>query len=165
MEEPELEIRIATQDDMTEVMKLAVTACKENSFLPASPVRLATEIWPALCLDHGLCAVIGPKGTMEIQGLILLRIGEMWYSDQIVVEEKAVFVYPQFRSAKGGRAGKLVEYGKKVADTLKLPLLIGILSNSRTEGKIRMYTRLIGPPAGAFFLHGAHTGGHEVTEQ
>ena len=156
-----LVIRLATTEDMAEVMKLAISASEENGFLSANPARLAKEIWPALCQDHGLCAVIGPPSG-AIEGLVLLRIGEMWYSDQIVVEEKAVYVYPEFRSAKGGRARRLCEYSKHVAEELGLPLLIGILSNARTQGKVKLYQRMFGEPAGAFWLIGATTGGHKV---
>jgi hypothetical protein len=158
----ELVIRLATVEDMDEVMKLAVTACEENGFLNASTELLAREIWPALCQDHGLCPVIGTAGG-AIEGLALLRIGQMWYSHATVVEEKAIFVYPEFRAAKGGRAKKLCEFSKHVADSLGVPLLIGILSNTRTEGKVRMYKRIFGEPAGAFFLYGARAApGHEV---
>lgn len=143
-------------------MNLAVAASAENGFLDASSELLAREIWPALNLDHGLVPVIGPPGG-KIEGLALLRIGNMFYSEQIVVEEKAIFVYPEFRAAKGGRAARLCEYSKHVADTLKIPLLIGVLSNVRTEAKVRMYTRMFGPPAGAFWLYGARAEpGHEV---
>ncbi len=160
----DLTIRLATTDDMEEVMRLAVTACEENGFLNASVAALANEIWPALVQDHGLCPVIGKAGG-EIEGLALLRIGSMWYApDTTVLEEKAIFVYPQFRSAKGGRAARLCEYTKKVSDTLGIPLLIGVLSNTRTAGKVRMYSRLFGEPAGAFWLYGARAvPGHKVT--
>src|SRR5271154_3366000 len=115
MSEDNLTIRLATTADMDEVMKLAVTACEENGFLNASAELLAREIWPALCNDHGLCPVIGPPGG-AIEGLALLRIGKMFYSEQTVVEEKAIFVYPEFRSAKGGRAAKLCAFSKHTAD-------------------------------------------------
>jgi len=161
--ESSLQIRLATPDDLDEVMRLAVTACQENGFLDASAELLAKEIWPALNQDHGICAVIGPADTKAIEGLVLLRIGAMWYSQQVVVEEKAIFVYPQFRSAKGGRARKLCEFSKQVADELGLPLIIGVLSNTRTQAKVKMYTRIFGAPAGAFFLYGAKAApGREV---
>jgi N-acetylglutamate synthase-like GNAT family acetyltransferase len=163
MTDDNLQIRIATTDDMEEVMRLAIAASEDNSFIPASPALLAREIWPALCQDHGLCAVIGPPGG-AIEGLVLLRVGAMWYSEQTVVEEKAVFVYPEFRAAKGGRARRLCEYSKHVAQELGLPLLIGILSNERTAAKVKLYERTFGPPSGAFWLVGATTGGHKVTE-
>ena len=94
----------------------------------------------------------------DLEGFVLLRIGNTWYSQADIIEEKTVFVSPKFRSAKGGRARKLCEFSKKVADELGLPLLIGILSNQRTKGKVEMYKRVFGDPAGAFFLYGAHTG-------
>jgi N-acetylglutamate synthase-like GNAT family acetyltransferase len=157
-----LTIRLATTDDMKEVMELAVNACKENAFLNASAALLAMEIWPALQQDHGLCAVIGPDGG-EIQGLVLLRTGHMWYSETPVLEEKAVFIHPKYRSAKGGRAHKLVEFSKRTADKLGMPLIMGVLSHTRTAGKTRLYTRMFGEPAGAFFLYNARAEpGHEV---
>ena len=155
-------VRIATPEDMDEIMKLAMAASEENGFLNPNPVKLAAEIWPALHQDNGICAVIGAPGG-RIEGLVLLRIGTMWYSDNLVVEEKAIFIYPEFRSAKGGRAKKLCEFSKKVADTLGIPLIIGVLSNNRTEAKVRMYERQFGKPSGAFFLYGARTGGWRDT--
>lgn len=161
IDEDGLRIRIATQDDMDSIMELALSACAENGFLNPNPVRLASEIWPALCQDHGICGVIGtPNGIVE--GAVLLRIGQMWYSDAQIVEEKAIFIHPEYRSAKGGRARKLCEFSKKVADSLGIPLIIGVLSNNRTEAKVRMYERQFGKPSGAFFLYGAKTG--EVPE-
>ena len=153
----DLKIRVAIPKDMDEVMTLALSACEENGFLNPNPGNLAAEIWPALNLDHGICAVIGKEGG-KIEGLVLLRIGGMWYSDNLVVEEKAIFIYPEYRSAKGGRAKQLCEFSKRVADTLGIPLIIGVLSNSRTKAKVRMYERQFGPPSGAFFLYGAETG-------
>ena len=91
-EQDNIQVRIATIEDMDEIMKLAMQACEENGFLHPNPVKLATEIWPALHQDNGICAVIGKPGE-GIEGLVLLRIGTMWYSDSLVVEEKAIFIY------------------------------------------------------------------------
>jgi len=159
----ELRIRVAVPADLDEIMSIAVMACDENGFLNPNPAKLAAEIWPALHQDHGLCAVIGKPGGI-IEGLVLLRIGSMWYSDSQVVEEKAIFIHPDYRSAKGGRASKLCDFSKKVADTLGIPLIIGVLSNSRTSAKVKMYERQFGPPSGAFFLYGAQTGKWQGTE-
>lgn len=159
----ELKIRVAVPDDLDEIMQIAMMACEENGFLNPNPGKLAAEIWPALHQDHGICAVIGKPGG-KIEGLVLLRIGHMWYSDTTIVEEKAIFIHPDFRAAKGGRAKRLCEFSKQVADSLGIPLIIGVLSNSRTEAKVRMYERQFGAPAGAFFLYGAKTGGWQSTE-
>jgi hypothetical protein len=156
-------IRIGTPEDLDEIMVIAVQAAEENGFLEANPRKLAEEIYPALCQDHGIVGLIGQNGG-AIEGIVVLRIGAMWYSDTPVVEEKAIFIHPEFRSAKGGRATRLCEFSKKVSDTLGIPLIIGVLSNNRTAAKVRMYERQFGKPSGAFFLYGAKTGDHSRTE-
>ena len=86
-------------------MPLAVTACEENGFLNASQELLAKEIYrlrPLPRLHHLAVPANRSAQLAEVQGLALLRIGSMWYSHATVVEERAIFVYPQFRSAKGG---------------------------------------------------------------
>ncbi len=141
---------------MDEIMSLALLACEENGFLDPNPQKFAIEMWPALHRDNGICALIGAPGE-RIEGFVVLRVGTMWYSDAPVVEEKVIFIHPDFRAAKGKRASALCDFSKQVADSLGVPLLIGVLSNSRTEAKIRMYRRQFGDPAGAFFLYRART--------
>ncbi len=155
----ELIVKVGIPADVHKVMEIALMACEENGFMNPNPEKLLAEIWPALNLEEGIIGIIS-KPDGEPEGVVLLRIGKMWYSDDKVLEEKAVFVHPEFRSAKGGRARKLCEFSKKTADELGLPLIIGVLSNTRTAGKIRMYQRIFGEPSGAFFLYGARTGEH-----
>lgn len=159
----ELKIRTGTPDDIYEMMDLALMACEENGFVNPDKTKLMTELWQALNLNYGMIGIIG-KENGPIEGAILLRIGPMWYSHDMVVEEKAIFIHPDHRGAKEGRARRLVEFAKNAADELGIPLLIGVLSNKRTEGKIRLYERQLGKPTGAFFLYGAKTGQHSVTE-
>jgi len=159
----ELKIRMGTPEDIYGMMDLALMACEENGFVNPDKTKLMTELWQALNLNYGMIGIIG-KENGPIEGAILLRIGPMWYSHDMVVEEKAIFIHPDHRGAKEGRARKLVEFAKQAADDLGIPLLIGVLSNKRTEGKIRLYERQLGKPTGAFFLYGARTGEYSVTE-
>jgi GNAT superfamily N-acetyltransferase len=159
----ELKIRMGTPEDIYGMMDLALMACEENGFVNPDKTKLMTELWQALNLNYGMIGIIG-KENGPIEGAILLRIGPMWYSHDMVVEEKAIFIHPDHRGAKEGRARKLVEFAKNAADELGIPLLIGVLSNKRTEGKIRLYERQLGKPTGAFFLYGAKTGACPVTE-
>ena len=53
---------------------------------------------------------------------------------------------------------KLCEFAKAAAEMLDMPLLIGVLSNERTEGKVKLYERIFGKPAGAYWLLNAETG-------
>lgn len=164
MSDDDLIIRIGTTDDMDEMMEIALQGCDENGFLNPNPAKLAADIWLALAQDHGIVGIIGKRGGV-IEGTVILRIGTMWYSDSLVVEEKAIFIRPEYRNAKGGRARKLCEFSKKVADTLGIPLIIGVLSNNRTQAKVRLYERQFGKPTGALFLYGAKTGEFAKAEQ
>ena len=157
-EEPK--IRLGTPEDADAMLNLALRAWEENGIKGVNPEKMLGMIKPALYLWQGLVGIIGePRG--KIEGAVLLRTSQMWYSDEWMLEEKAIFVDPEFRSAKGGRARKLCEFSKKVADDLGIPLIIGVLSNHRTEAKVRLYERQFGPPAGAFFLYNVQTGHEE----
>jgi len=150
-------VRVATPEDVDDIMELAIAACKENGFVNPNPLKLLEQIWSALNNDHGVVGVIGHPGEKP-QGAILLRVVSMWYSDDEILEEKAIFIHPDFRSAKGGRARRLCEFAKQVSEGLGIPLLIGVLSNHRTDAKVRLYERQFGKPTGAFFLYNARTG-------
>ena len=150
-------IRIGTPEDIHGVMDIATDMWKELGVVPPSTEKILNEVWEALNQQNGLIGIIGePNGPIE--GGVLLRIGSMWYSDEKVLEERGIFIHPDFRSKSGGRARRLCEFAKNAADSLGLPLLIGILSDHRTEAKARLYERQFGKPSGAFFLYGAQTG-------
>jgi hypothetical protein len=153
----EIPIRIGTPADLDDMMDIAMNASDENGFVKPSVNKMLHEIYAALHRDHGLMGIIGIPGS-RAEGAVLLRVGTMWYSDDPVIEEKAIFIREEFRAAKGGRARRLCRFSRFVADGMNIPLIIGVLSNHRTEGKVRMYQREFGPPSGAFFLHNATTG-------
>ena len=154
----EVEVRTGVVEDFDEVMRLAIEATEENALTSPDMGKLASPIYGVLSKQiPGIIGVIGPVGG-SLEGAILLNIGEMWYSKEQIIEEKAIFVDPQFRSAKGGRARKLAEFAKQVSDALQLPLSIGVLSSSRTAAKMRLYERVFGEPSGVYFLYGAKTG-------
>lgn len=96
---------------------------------------------------RGVIGVIGPKGALE--GLVFLLIGQFWYSTERHLEEIVVFTDPECR--KSNHAQALVKWMKDQVELTGLPLLTGILSNHRTEAKVRLYSRML-PKAGAFFF-------------
>ena len=139
------EIRIGTPDDEEAMLELALRAWEENGIKDVNPEKMLGMIRPALYLWQGLVGIIGKPGK-KIEGAVLLRLSQMWYSDSWMLEEKAIFVDPEFRKSEGGRrsatklhASTLCDFSKKVADELNIPLIIGVLSNHRTESKIRLY--------------------------
>lgn len=153
----EIHVRTGTVADIHGMMELARMGSAENGFVRPDQGKMLNEIYPALARDYGIVGIIGDPGK-PLEGCVILRVCQLWYSQDWVLEERAVFVHPDFRAAKGGRARKLCEFSKKAADDLGIPLMIGVLSNQRTAGKVRLYNRIFGEPSGAYWLVGAHTG-------
>lgn len=156
MMKKEIHVRTATPEDEEGIMGLARLVNSENGVFKMDEEKVLNVVKPSLYLHGGIIGVIGPKDYLE--GVVVLRISQYWYSNVSFLEEMCVFVHPDYRAAKGGRARKLVEFAKKASERLDMPLMIGILSNSRTDAKTRLYERQFGPPAGSFFLYGAKTG-------
>lgn len=157
--ETEPQIRLGTPEDMAKMMALAEMATRENAFVRPSTAKMAIAMWGALTQQNGLVGIISDDPGV-IQGAVLLTFGQTWYSEVMILEERAIFIHPEYRAAKGGLAKRLAEFTKKTADTLNnMPLIIGVLSNHRTEGKVRMYRRMFPEEeSGVFFLHNAKTG-------
>jgi GNAT superfamily N-acetyltransferase len=151
-------VREGIAEDFNEVMRMSIDATRENAFVEPDIPMLQNHIYAALTKQMGLVGVIGGDAGEPLEAMIILRIGTMWYSHENILDEKAIYVAPEFRSAKGGRARKLAEWAKTVSEKLGIPLAIGVLSNTRTEAKIRLYERVFGAPAGVYFLYNAKTG-------
>lgn len=157
-------VRLGGPQDEEPMMELALRAWKENGIRNVNPDKMRSMIKPALFLWEGLVGIIGEPGE-KIEAAILLRISQLWYSDDKIVEERAIFVDPEYRKVNRsqkqvGHARALCDFSKKVSTDLNLPLLIGVLSTERTEAKIRLYERNFGHMAGAFFLYNAKSGQH-----
>ncbi len=153
----DLPLRIATTEDVHEVMELALKGWRQNGFVRPDPRRVLEECWPALTGEGGVIGVLGKAGE-PLAGAILIRRSRLWYSGTGYLDEKALFVDQAHRAARGGAAARLCEFGKLAAERMSLPLSIGVLANERTEAKVRLYRRQFGEPVGAYFLWGARTG-------
>jgi hypothetical protein len=154
----EVKVRVGTKDDIDGMMQLAMAACEENGLTNPNPTKLLGELWAALNLDKGIVGIIGAPGQ-QFESAILLRTEPMWYSDDLTLIERAIFVHPDFRAAKGGRARKMCEFAKEASEMLGIPLVIGVLSSDRSESKVRLYERQFGKAHGAYWIWGAKTGG------
>ena len=157
--ENELFVRQGTPDDVHGVMDLALAATEENGLSKPNPIKLLSEIWASLNLHRGIVGIIGDEGK-PLEAAILLRVESLWYTDELSLVERAIFVSPDFRQSKGGRgrAPVLCEFAKNAANLLGIPLVIGILSSQRTEAKRRLYERSFGQPSGYYWIVGAKTG-------
>ncbi len=159
----EITVRVGTLDDLDAMMELSWNATQENAVVEPDMQMILKTMYPSLMLNGGVVGIIGEPGE-HIEGAILLRIGNLWYSTVPIIEERAVYVDPQYRAAKGGRLKKLADFAKLYANSLDLVLAIGVLSSMRTEAKERAYSRIFGSPAGAYYLYNGTTGAAQAAE-
>jgi len=160
----DIKVRTGVPEDVDGMMHLALAACEENGLTRPSPRKLLTEIWAGLNRDHGIVGIIGPVGG-KLEAAILLRTEALWYSDDMTLVERAVFVAPEHRGAKIGRARMLCEFAKTAAEGLGMPLVIGIISSDRAKAKVALYQRQFGPEQGAYWIYGARTGAWKEAAQ
>ena len=153
----EVVVRTAELKDIDSIMHMCSMLAEENGIFRPDDRRVFMELLPLFQQNGGIIGVIGDVGE-PLEGMVILKIGSLWYSSDPIVEERVVFVHPKFRKASGGRARRLCQFSKKVSDELGFPLIIGIVSNNRTQSKVKLYESEFGSPAGAFFLYGAKTG-------
>lgn len=150
----EIKVRTAQPQDEDAIVETLYEAWSENGLFKPDEDLIRNQIRPFLNLDNGIIGIIKDD---EIEGLVILSVSTYWYSASIFLEEYVTFVRPNYRSATGGRARKLVEFAKRAAEKLNMPLVYGILSNERTVAKTKLYKRHLGEPAGAIFLYGGST--------
>lgn len=147
-------VRAARPEDFPAIMELCRKLYEENGITDVAWHRVEAVVVNGI---NGRAATLGVIGPCEnLGGMILLRFSETWYSEKLVLEELYNFVPPGHRNTHNARI--LLEFAKSCSDRLEIPLLIGVLSQNRTRAKVRLYERMFGQPAGAFFLYGAQTG-------
>lgn len=123
----------------------------ENAVFPIDEGEVRAYLHRAFRNDSAMIGVIGTPD--HIEAAMYLAIGQMWYTRQKHLEEFFNYVRPEHRKSKHAQA--MLSWVQSVSNDT-LPLLIGIISNKRTEAKVRLYQRKFGTPDGAFFLVNRH---------
>lgn len=144
-------VRIATRSDEDEVMRLLTIMHAEGGILPLDEMEARKTFNMAFDRQGGILGVVGEPG--DIKAMIFLLISRYWYTSHHHLEELFNFVRPDVRKSKENYAPRMIEFAKKCANEIGIPLLIGVLTNQRMEGKVRLYRRSLGVPAGALFVH------------
>lgn len=148
MKEPFVGCRVAAPDDEEAIFNLLCIAEKENAMFPMDDVKVMAFIQRATRQLGGIIGVIdGPNG---IEASVGLTIEQAWYTETWSIGERWNFVHPECR--KTDHVDKLIGFSKWCSDNMNLTLDIGILSNIRTEAKIRLYKRHF-EYKGAFFMY------------
>lgn len=151
-------VRLADARDVDELFELCHHLHEENFIFPMAEHKvkamLLSATRPEIDKRRGIVGCIGEPGQM--QAAIFLEIDSLWYADEPGLIELFSYVKPEFRKSSNSR--DLIAWAMAMSKHFHLPLMIGIISNHRTEAKVRHYKRALGEPAGAFFLYGARTG-------
>ena len=145
----EEQVRLATWDDEEDLMRLLSLMHSESGLLPLDEMRAREMFRRAFEKRGAIIGVIGEVGN--IKAMIFLLISQFWYTQQLHLEELFNFVRPDER--KSDYAKRMIAFAQKCAKETKLPLIIGVLTNDRMVGKVRLYRRNLGYPAGAFFVY------------
>jgi GNAT superfamily N-acetyltransferase len=141
-------VRVATVADEPEIIRLLHLMHEESGFVSLDLDRARAMFARAFSKGGGIIGVIGPPD--DIQGMIYLLISQFWYSSDHHLEELFCFVRPDHRQSS--HAKTLISFAKDCAEKIGIPLAIGIMTNTRMAAKVRLYRRLLGPPAGAYFI-------------
>ena len=154
-------VRVANIDDRSEIWRLFLQSHRENGIFPLAPEKVDFFLTRALAPEYiqpddtntrGIVGVIGGPNALEAMAFIV--IGSFWYSDQKHLEDFTVYVDPEYRHSNHAKV--LIEWMKTQARLAGLPLLAGIMSNSRTEAKCRLYRRSM-QKVGELFLEMPNT--------
>lgn len=151
-------VRIADARDEEEVMELCRELHLENGLFPLNEDKVRAMLRRGFNREGGILGALGPPGSIE--GLIFMLVSSFWYSDKPHLEELFMYVRPKFRQTKDlaqdqrySRVTELIKFAKWCSETADFPLVIGVISDERTEGKVRMYQRHFDKPVGNFFYY------------
>lgn len=144
-------VRIAGADEEESIMELCRELYHENGLFSLDESLVRTMLQKAFTKQGGIIGLIGEPG--KIEAAIYMIISNFWYSRDAHLEELFSFVRPQHRQST--HAKSLIAFAKTCSDGLQVPLVIGIVSNERTEAKVKLYQRQLQKPAGAFFVYGS----------
>lgn len=143
------EVRMAEAADRQPLLELMILLHGENGLFSVSAPKVDAMLDRYYRQQGVMIGVIGDVGRPV--GAIYLEISQVVYSDDWLLVEQFNFVHPDHR--RSSYAKQLIAYAKRCSDELKLPLMVGILSNKRTEAKMVLYDKWLNR-AGGYYIYG-----------
>jgi len=150
-------VRLAAPEDEPAIMEMCRRLHAENGLFTLNEAKVAALLQRYYQRDGVILGVIGPVGKPEASTCIMLS--DYYYSDDTHLAELWNFVDKEYRKSKAAEA--LIRFGMECAQKMsqnlgaQCPFLTGIITDNRTAGKVRLYHRLLGHAAGAFFIYNA----------
>lgn len=149
MPEMEPRVRVGQPADFDAMLKFLVEMHDENGMAPLSLDLVVPRLQCLLASHRGIVGIIEAPDR-NIAAAVGLIVANWWYSEEEHLEDVFTFVRPQYRHMRMARP--LVEFAKVASRRLGMPLLMGVLTEERTEAKVRLYQRQL-PLVGALFLY------------
>lgn len=141
-------VRCAQPSEEAEIMQMCRKLHEENGLYTIDDDLVRDMMRRAFERRGGILGVIGKPGSIE--AMIYLLLSTYWASRDSHLEELFAYVRPEHR--KSNHSATLVKFARDCSEYLKIPLVIGIVSNRRTAAKVRLYQRILGPLSGGFFV-------------
>lgn len=141
-------VRLARPQDEDAIFDLLIVMHEENGLFEMDEDAVRNMLRHVVNDQNGVIGVI--EGKNGIEAAICLTIDKLWYAKTWCLNDVFNFVAPQHR--RSTRAKSLINFAKKYADEINIPLFMGIVSNVRTEAKIKLLERQM-RKAGAFFIY------------
>lgn len=144
-------VRLARPEDEAEIMEMTRRLHQENGLFSLNENKVRDIVKRYYDRSGVTIGVIGETG--KIEGSICLLFSEMYYTDDWHLAELWNHVLEEYRKSRNAHA--LIDFGMRSANTIGVPLITGIITNKRMAEKVRLYRRMLGTPAGAFFVYNA----------
>lgn len=149
-------VRIATTADEDGLFDLLMLAYKENGTMPVSKFRVHEIIRNGTRPNrpkeertgYNVIGVIETEGKLE--AVLVLEMARMSYAEEWHLQDICAYTHKDHR--RSNHANDLLEFGKWISEQMKLPLIIGILTEKKLEAKKRFYQRHV-KEVGALFMH------------
>lgn len=142
-------VRLATPRDEAALFAFLMLAAEENSLSPPNDELVMAAIRKATGRQGNVVGIIdAPDGS--IAASVGICMNTWWYSLKWHCQDMWCYVHPDHR--RSDYAKSLIQFSKWWADQLGMDLIMGVMSVHRTEGKVRLYRRML-PFVGAVFLH------------
>jgi len=143
-------VRVGTPQDYFRMMDFMRLMHAENGVMPWDDEAVDNAVKCGLAHYHSIVGIIdGDNG--DVAASVGLFMGRFWYTAKPHLEDHWLFVAEPYRRRPLARP--LLEFAKRAADKMDTPLLMGVLSETRTAAKCRLYERQLGPSRGAAFLY------------
>ena len=141
-------VRLAAPKDEEKILDLLMLMHEENGLFEMDNDSVREMVRKVLNRENGIIGVI--DGEEETEAAVCLVIDKLWYAKTWCLNDVFNFVAPKYR--RSTRAKSLISFAKSYSDQVGIPLLMGIVSNVRTEAKIKLLERQL-QKAGAFFIY------------